>query len=513
MSGQAVVDRSALRLSEVARHVVIPEGIVDTLWPEVVEVCNELGDEFDVWQDGLGQVALGLREDDTFAATVGGVVLSIPRQVAKTFIVGRIVFALCVLFPGLNAIWTAHRVSTANSAFRSVAALARRPGASRYVEKILTGDELTIVFRNGSILRFGARAQNFGRGETQVDVEVFDEAQILRADTLEDMVPAANQAKIPHGALLFFMGTPPRPKDDGEEFTQRRDDALADKPTGSVVLERGDMVYVECGADPSCGRPGGPDLMDRAQIEKANPSFPKRTPWISILRMRRNLKDDDSWRREALGIWDESSGTQPLIPAVLWRDCHVEIAPPTGVQTYGVKFSADGSRVALAGARRPDDGPTHVEVIKSESTASGTGWLADWLAERWRKAAVIVIDGKSGAAVLVTELRKRGVPASRMLCPTAPQVIEAHAGFLEAVRTKALTHYGQTGLDDVVKAATKRPVGDKAAGGWAWAPIGDDIDVTPLDAVTYAHYGATTTKRRPTGDGGRSSSGRRVEVA
>ena len=55
-SRRKTVDRSTLRLSEVARHVVIPEGIVDTLWFEVEERCREWGDTFDVWQDGLGQV-------------------------------------------------------------------------------------------------------------------------------------------------------------------------------------------------------------------------------------------------------------------------------------------------------------------------------------------------------------------------------------------------------------------------------------------------------------------------
>ena len=86
-------DPSTRRLSEVARHVVVPSGIVDTLWFEVEERCREFGDEFDAWQDGLGQVVLGIREDGSFAATIGGITLSIPRQVAKTFIVMRIVVA------------------------------------------------------------------------------------------------------------------------------------------------------------------------------------------------------------------------------------------------------------------------------------------------------------------------------------------------------------------------------------------------------------------------------------
>jgi hypothetical protein len=505
------VDRSTLPLSEVARHVVIPEGIAESLWDDVAAVCEELGDTFDAWQDGLGQVALGLREDGTFAATVGGVVLSIPRQVAKTFLVGRIVFALCILFPNLNAIWTAHRVSTAHSAFRSVVSLASRPGAARYVEKILTGDELTIVFRNGSILRYGARAQNFGRGETQVDVEVFDEAQILRADTLEDMVPAANQAKIPHGALLFFMGTPPRPKDDGDEFLQRRAEALADKPDGAV-LQRGDMVYVECSADPECGKPGGPDLMDKAQIEKANPSYPKRTPWVSILRMRKNLKDDDSWRREALGIWDLAGILPPVIRAESWDPLAIPAvgAPTEGNLAYGVKFSLDGSRYGVSVALAHEAG-VHVEAFPPTPMGQGITPLADWLAARWRKASVIVIDGKAGVGDLVNLLRdpKRGVPAKRILVLGADTAVAANATLVRHVNERTLTHLGQPGLTLSVALGAKREIGK--AGGWGFTPATPDGDVTPVESAAAAVYGATTGKKPMTGQGRTGgSAGRRT---
>src|SRR5690606_3567528 len=128
------VDRSTLRLSEVARHVVIPEGIVDTLWFEVEERCREFGDTFDVWQDGLGQVALGIRADGTFAATVGGITFSIPRQVAKTFIVMRIVVALCTLFPNLTVLWTAHRLRTATNTFQKMKAMCLRPTVRPYIK-------------------------------------------------------------------------------------------------------------------------------------------------------------------------------------------------------------------------------------------------------------------------------------------------------------------------------------------------------------------------------------------
>ena len=105
-------------LSEVARHLVLPEGIVTTGWPSVRDKCKLLGIAFDPWQDGAGRAILAKRKSGKYAAGVGGVVLSIPRQVGKTFLIGSIVFALCLLEPRLKGIIPAHAGSTVSTADR-----------------------------------------------------------------------------------------------------------------------------------------------------------------------------------------------------------------------------------------------------------------------------------------------------------------------------------------------------------------------------------------------------------
>ena len=68
------------------------------------------------WQDGLGRVAFGKRKDGKFAASVGGVVISIPRQVGKTYLLSGLVFALCATRPKTLVIWTASSSSTSTVA-------------------------------------------------------------------------------------------------------------------------------------------------------------------------------------------------------------------------------------------------------------------------------------------------------------------------------------------------------------------------------------------------------------
>lgn len=489
MPASSAVAPSTRPLSEVARHLVIPSGIVDTLWFDVEERCREFGDEFDAWQDGLGQIALGLREDGLFAATVGGITLSIPRQVAKTFIVTRIVVALCTLFPNVTVVWTAHRTRTATNTFQKMKAFVLRPGARGYLRpgsnqgtaiRDANGEQ-EIPFANGSRILFGAREQGFGRGFDEVDIEVFDEAQILTDRALEDMVAATNQSRFEHGALLFFMGTPPRPVDPGEVFRLRRQEALSG--------EADDAVYVETSADSDA------DPDDRDEWVKANPSFPHRTPLRSMLRLRKNLPGVDSWRREALGIWDDGpSRAQPVVGATAWHGRAVEVAPGDGTVAYGVKFAPDGLTVALSVAVRPPTGPVHVEAVSHRPLIDGTRWLIDWLVERKGVAAQIAVDGKSGAGALAEALVKERVPRHKVKRPTTDDVTSAHAAFLLAVMEDRVTHGGDEVLDKSMTSATRRPIG--RLGGWGFGPGPAGEDPTLAESAVLAHWAATTAPKR-----------------
>lgn len=496
------------KLSEVARHVVMPSGIVSSGFPSVYKRIREFGDVFDVWQQGMGTLVFGKRANGDYAATIGGVTLSIPRQVAKTYFVGRIVFALCTLFPNLRVIWTAHRTRTATNTFNSLRRFAGRRKVAPFVRAIrATNGEQEISFVNGSVIMFGAREQGFGRGFDEVDVEVFDEAQILTEKALEDMIAATNQSRHPHGALIFYMGTPPRPVDPGEAFKSRRREAL------EVVRQRADdpnvefdAVYIECSADPDA------DPDDRVQWRKANPSFPKRTPLRSMLRLRKNLVSDEAWKREALGVWDSDQEGSRAIKAHEWDATGVAEAPSDGDRVFSVAFSLDGSRLALAGGLKHADG-VHAELVDAAQgdVASGLAGLADWLAARWRRVAEIVLCGQAGAPVLRQLLRDRDVPESVIRVASTVEYTTACSVALDAVRASAVavrgggapefTHLvseGQLQLDESVSVCDKKARG--SSGAWGWSATTADGDETPLEAVSLAYWLAKTTRRKPYGE-------------
>jgi hypothetical protein len=456
------------RLSEVARHVVQPVGIVGTAWPAVRDTCARLGWGFDGWQDGSGRLILAKRGDGMYAADQ--ILVSIPRQVGKTYLFGAICFALCLLCPGLTVIWTAHRVKTAKETFNSMSGLASQAKVAAHIKDVYRGrgDE-SILFVNGSRILFGAREAGFGRGFSGVDVLVFDEAQILSESAMEDMVAAQNVAPNP---LTILTGTPPRPKDPGEVFTLARQEAL-DGDTDETL-------YIELSADRNS------DPMDRSQWRKANPSFPSRTPERAMLRMRKNLSED-SFRREALGIWDELSRHQPVIKKSQWVTL-ADVGPADGVRPDCLGVDMSHARQISVGACWNEQESSHVEEVWA---GTDTAAAIDWIVERAGRRMPVLIDGMSPASAMIPDLKARGVNVSQS---TAGDMAKGCGLFEDRAKTGTLTHGDQEALNNALEGARKRLIRD--AGGWGWDRSDPTSLIHPIVAGTLALLGAATVKPR-----------------
>ncbi len=470
------------RLSEAARHLVLPSGITSTGWPPVRQQLALLGVRFDPWQQGAARCILAKRADGRYAAGVGGVVISIPRQVGKTYLVGALVFALCILTSNLTVIWTAHQVRTAEETFRAMQSMAKRVRIRAHVKRVVlgSGDE-SVEFHNGSRILFGARERGFGLGFAQVDILVLDEAQRLTERTMDDLVPTMNQAPNP---LLLMTGTPPRPTDAGEVFRNRRTEALSG--------EADDMVYIEMSADPdadpSTWRRGSADW---EQVEKANASFPSRTPKSAILRMVKNLGGPDSVRREALGIWDELT-VAGGIDRKAWGDLVRPDATHSDLLRCVVAVDVNPSRtwssLVVAG---PTEGEERMLVEVTSTTVDGVRTIdhqpgVTWVIPRLKAIADdlpnlrVRMLAKSQAETLKQPLEDAGIGVE-LVAPAeyAAQV----AGFVDALIAGRLVHLGQPDLDAAVSAAVLVPVGEEQS---RWGRRKSQGEIGPLVAATLA---------------------------
>lgn len=474
------MDRSKLKLSQLAKHLEIPEGIVASDFPRIARQAAKCGIFFDAWQAGIGSLILGRRSDGSYACAVGGAGLSIPRQAGKTYMIGMLVVFMCIMRPSVTVLWTAHRSKTSGETFKSMQGIVNRPQLRRFVASIrrANGQE-AIEFVNGSRVLFGAREQGFGRGFAEVDIEVYDEAQILTERALDDMLPATAVSKI---GLVIYMGTPPRPGvDPGEVFEQKRLDA--------VKRHDRDTLWVEFGAQRGC------DPDDQANWEAANPSFPHRTPVSSIARLRRQLAAD-SFMREALGIWDESAGLR-AISAAQWESGEVAERPSDdGVACFAIDMPPDRSAVAVGACMKYDDGTAHIELAEYRPVDTcGLRWAVDWVAERWPKAGAVVVDAQSPAMALLPDLQDAHV---KVTVTDVKDMGRACGRVVDMLNTRSLTHLpdaDQPQMGIAVENLTKRAIGQ--AGAFGWNRKGSDVDISPMVACTLALHGAFVTRRDP----------------
>lgn len=457
-----------------ARRVVLPDAIAATDGPSIIATAEALGLGLDPWQADIARVTWAMTEDGQLASEVVG--MSIPRQSGKTYLVAAMMLAYAVKTAGVTIVWTAHHGTVMMETFASLKSLVGEGSpAAPYVRKIYSGAEnRSILLANGSRIVMKAREYGALRGVAKVNVLVLDEAQILTESALSDMLPTQNVAEHP---LTIMMGTPPKPRDPGEVFTQQRNQALDAEKRGEP-LEL--ATWIEFSADEDA------ETDDKQQWRKANPSYPHRTPLRAVSKLRRALSEDH-FRREALGIWDDRS-TPAVIPPAVWETLKDEASTPSAKLVLGVDVSPDRevASVSLAGVRT--DELVHVELYESRQ---GVAWLVDWIAARClvNPIAAVVVDAKSPAASLIPALKRAKV---RVVTTNTDDMANACAEFYDACLDGELRHTGQVQLTRSLNSARKRSIGDR----WAWNRKTTDADITPIVSATLAVWGVQSRRVR-----------------
>ena len=453
----------------------------------------------DRWQRGILDDWLAERGSRWASLTCG---LAVPRQNGKNALIEvRELFG--AVGRGERILHTAHEVKTAQKHFRRLKHFfgnrandpaAKFPELNALVETIrsVNGQE-AILLKNGGSIEVVARSKNSGRGFT-VDVLVMDEAQELSEEALEALLPTTSAAPLGNPQWIY-AGTPPGPNAVGDVFTRVRREAHSAKP--------GALTWSEWAWD------GVGSLDDRLLWRRLNPGVDAGRLTMDVIEGERARFSDDGFARERLGKWAPLDGAARLISEDEWSRTAVETAPE-GVRSFGVAFSADGSRQAVGGAVKHDGG-VHVELVGTMSgpVGLGVGQLVDWFCndparpERWRQAAQITLAGRSHATVLYEALRSAGVPAKVLKLASTLDYYTACAMTYDAVRDGSLSH-PKAGPGDPLDASVA-VCGKKERtrdGAWGWDATTTDGDETPLEAVSLALWGARTSKRNPGRRGG-----------
>ena len=402
--------------------------------------------------------------------TCGG---SVPRQNGKTGLLEGRAEAGMLLY-NEQVIYTAHLQKTATETFEEMASFFDTPKLRKYIKDIKTalGRE-QIILISGARVKYLARTRNGGRGQ-HGDLLIFDEAQELSIDAQASFIPAISASLNPQ---VIYAGTPPDPTADGTVFRSIRDKARAGETKSTAWFE---FSVDEIG-----------DVHDRTRWAETNPALGFRI-LESTIQAEVEQMAADTFARERLGWWTPivEHKIDYAIDSDLWEACKSSDPKPEGKTAYGVKFSADGSMVALAGAVIPASGAARISLIQYKPTGHGISWLANWLNERYNKASCVVIDGRNGVDVLVERIAETWKMKNSIVRPSSKDVIAATGTLTNALNERTVTwYYQQDALKESALTSVKRPI----SGGWGFG--GDNS--APIEAAALALWGAINSKRNP----------------
>ena len=438
---------------------------------DVERILRVGGLRLDEWQAAVLDDWMARAPSGRWACpTCGG---SVPRQNGKSLLVqGRAIGGMLML--NEQVIYTAHLQKTATETFEEMRDFFESSKIAPHVAEIKTalGRE-SIILKNGARIKFLARTRNGGRGQ-HGDLLIFDEAQELSSESQASFLPAISASLNPQ---TVYVGTPPDPTAAGTVFRGIRQKALDGKTSRAAWFE---FSVDEIG-----------DVHDRQRWADTNPALGRRI-LPSTIEGEVEQMDADTFARERLGWWSPVAvqKVELAIDGQAWAACASETLKPQGKTAYGVKFSADGSEVVLCGAVCPSDGPARISLIDRRSTSRGIRWLVEWLNERYRQAACVVIDGRNGVDLLVDRIAEVWRIKGSIVRPSAKDMVAAVSLLSDELSERTVTWYKpDADLNDSATTSTKRGI----AGGWG---IGGD-NAGPIEACALALWGCRTSKRDP----------------
>jgi phage terminase large subunit-like protein len=437
-----------------------------------VELVREAGLELDPWQDAVFRGALNQGADEKRAALEVGLV--VPRQNGKGTILEAIELEGLFLDPNCRLILhSAHEVPTAHEAFlRLIEDLKASDWLYEHVERIrYANGEAGVDMVDGKRIRFHARSSGSRRGFSG-DRIILDEAFNLPDAAIAAMYPTLSARVDPQ---VWFASSAPllHPVSDVLRRIIRR---------GRAGLSPDRLAYFEWCADEDAV------LDDRAAWAQANPGLGIRLN-ERVIEGELGIMTPENFALERLGIFpDDIDEVDRIIPAEAWSACEDAKSKPTGFLFYALDVSPQRDWASIAVAAASDCGGIHVEVIDRRA---GTDWLV---------ARAVKLQGRHGGKVVVA----KGSPAWSLkddlevakvdLLPISTEEHSQACGDLyDAVIEARLRHIDQDELNTAVGGADRRYYGDA----WLWSRRTSSVDISPLVAVTLAHWVAQKRQRKP----------------
>jgi hypothetical protein len=470
----------------------IPAYISTSAGKDSIDLAAVAGLELDPWQRYILTNSLGKRADGKWSAFEVCVIVS--RQNGKGSILEARELAGLYLFRSDRLIvHTAHEHKTASEHYRRVLQLientpeldkkiARQSSAygREFIELepgptvILGSGGREILRKERSRLIFIARSAGSGRGFTG-DCLVYDEDMILDAGKIGASLPALSARPNPQ---VWYTGSAGLKQ--STQLAQIRRRGIA-KSSPRLAFFEYSIDWHDEYCSPDCAIHDDAD--DPRSVAKANPALGIRIPY-DFIEAEREAMPETEFLRERLGVGQYPAPLDGwlVIPRRWWNATKDETEQPPRVQApvFAIDVAPDRGSASIAVCGKRPDGRTGVQVIDHRD---GTAWIVArakeldtrWNAPRW------IVDRRAAAGSLITQLET----VVRLETLQASDVAHACGQLFDAFRDDTLRHYAQGSLKAAIAAVDKRPLSES----WAFDRRNAGIDISPLMAVTFAHWG------------------------
>lgn len=407
------------------------------------------------------------------------VVIECSRQNGKTLIV--IVRILWGLFRRRERIlYTAQEWKTAEDVFDRVCAVIDRvPAFQRQLaaKPSKKDNRGVILLVDGTKADFGPRSLNFGRGLTEVDLLIMDEAYDVVPKHSANLTGTQRAAQNPQ---TIWLSTPPvaaeHPHCHKLAGFHRLGKAGAKNPQRALRL-----YYALFAA---------PDGMARTDPK----AYPLAHPSLGVVGSVEEVQDalQSSQTAADIALFDADylgRGQYPPpettvvseIDARKWADMAKGATPQlTGETVLVIERTLDRKQWLLFGGRATTTGRTHIEVGYGGACTVDEFVLKVVAAVEAMDPNTVAVRGGSDGSELESKLIKAGVEPTPI---TKVEVAAFCGGFLDAVGEQQVSHRDQPELNRAMRHAVKHR---RTGGGFVWEPI-DDTTWAYLMGASMTH--------------------------
>lgn len=449
------------------------------------------------WQRWLLIHALELRPDGRFRFRT--VVVLVARQNGKTTIVEvKNLWKMFVLGVKL-VIGTAQNLDISeeswDNAVEMVEGIPELAAELKHVDK--TNGKKALKLLSGSRWKIAAASRRGGRGLSGDDVNL-DELREHQNWAAWGAVTKTTLAR-PNPQIWAFSNA----GDDSSAVLNdlqakgrnaARRPEVADPSLGLFEWSAPDDTRCTC-SRPDDVHAAGCRLQDRTVWAQANPALGY-TMTEEALASALATDPEPIFLTECLCVHvSELVPTWQVISREAWEgltDPSVSPDDRVGPVCLSAETTQDRSVSAIGIAFRTADGLSHIEVVNVKAGATWVVPRIKVLLDKYDVCAV-VIDKVGAASSFVDDLEEEGI---EVLQPTAAEVTDAYGQFYDACLPTpeddedvedvepTVRHLGQQALDDGVKGALTRRIGDREAWDRKAGP-----HMPPVVAVTFAHWG------------------------